>query len=341
MLELTELDTLPAGLLDLPSAQVLHTLMPKPTLLHLQGRREPRLFVSILLHGNEDTGFYAIQQLLRKYQQQTLPRSLSIFFGNIEAARFSKRRLEGQPDYNRVWPGTDMAACAETRLMEQVTQSVLAKGVFANVDVHNNTGKNPHYGCINTLDNRALHLARLFANIAVFFETPHGLQSMAFAPYCPAITIECGKPGVAQGVEHVREYLDALLHLHEIPSHSLPIHDLSIYKTVAQVTLPEEYTFSFSDPAADIQLLPTLDCYNFSELPAGTVFGATRTPAARLLAWDETNQEVGEHFFTCTNAQIQLKLPLMPAMLTLDETIIRQDCLCYLMKRLPVENAVT
>jgi succinylglutamate desuccinylase len=338
MLELTELDTLPAGFFALKSPRELHTLMPNPTLLHLQGRREPRLFISVLLHGNEDTGFFAVQQLLKKYQKQPLPRSLSVFFGNIEAATFGMRRMEGQPDYNRVWPGCEVEACDETHLMAQITDIMARKELFASIDVHNNTGKNPHYGCINVLDNRALQLARLFSNIVVFFETPRGVQSMAMASYCPAVTIECGKPGVSQGVEHVLEFLDAALHLQEIPDHPLPPHDVNIYQTVARVTLPEEHAFSFSNPAADIHLLPALDRYNFSELPSGTVFAHSNHPQARLQAWDDENVEVGEHFFTCEKGLIQLKLPLMPAMLTLDETIIRQDCLCYLMKRLPLEN---
>ncbi|MEZ5476568.1 MAG: hypothetical protein R3E95_03475 [Thiolinea sp.] len=72
---------MPAGFFELSGPNELHTLMPNPTLVHLPGRREPRLFVSILLHGNETTGFFAVQKLLQKYreQDQPLPRALSIF----------------------------------------------------------------------------------------------------------------------------------------------------------------------------------------------------------------------------------------------------------------------
>lgn len=334
MLKLTELSELPAGFFALKSPRELHTLMPNPSLLHLKGRREPCLFISVLLHGNEDTGFFAIQQLLHKYQELPLPRSLSIFFGNIEAATFARRRLDDQPDYNRVWPGGDIQDCEETRLMQQVTDIMADRGMFASIDVHNNTGKNPHYGCVNTLNNRSLQLARLFSRIVVFFETPRGVQSMAMAKYCPSITIECGKPGVSHGVEHVLEFIEAVLHLQELPDHPLPEHDVNIYQTVARVTLPDNYSFSFSNPQADIHLLPALDRYNFSELPAGTAFANTGHPYASLQAWDDEDMEVSEHFFTCNNGNIELRQALMPAMLTLDESIIRQDCLCYLMKRL-------
>jgi succinylglutamate desuccinylase len=57
---LTELDYLPDGLLQV-EARELYTILPGPTLIHLPGRRDIPLFVSILLHGNEDTGLKAMQ----------------------------------------------------------------------------------------------------------------------------------------------------------------------------------------------------------------------------------------------------------------------------------------
>ncbi|MEF8708104.1 MAG: hypothetical protein V5B38_04150 [Candidatus Accumulibacter propinquus] len=61
---LTVLDTLPEHFLDTP-ARELHRLLPGPTLIHLPGRRQPPLFVSVLLHGNEDSGVVALQSVLR------------------------------------------------------------------------------------------------------------------------------------------------------------------------------------------------------------------------------------------------------------------------------------
>jgi hypothetical protein len=33
------------------------------------------------------------------------------------------------------------------------------------------------------------------------------------------------------------------------------------------------------------------------------------------------------------DGKIRLRVPVMPSMLTLDERVVRQDCLCYLMER--------
>ena len=63
MLALTRLDQLPPGCLTVRAVD-LWRIAPGPTLIHLAGRRAEPLFVSILLHGNEDVGLHAVQWLL-------------------------------------------------------------------------------------------------------------------------------------------------------------------------------------------------------------------------------------------------------------------------------------
>ncbi len=339
MKTLKQIDTIPDGLLALDNIADIYKVIPEPTLLHLQGRNKSPLFVSVLLHGNEDTGFIAVQKLLKKYQGRELPRSLSIFFGNIEAARKGMRRLDGQPDYNRVWPGTALPECDETRLMQQVVDSMAARQPFASIDMHNNTGKNPHYGCINYLDHRFQHLAVLFSHIVVFFQTPKGVQSMAMAQLCPSITVECGKPHLPHGVEHAFDFLDTVLHLEAIPDTPLPSHEIDIFHTVARVTVPDDVSIGFGADAADIVFSPELDGLNFSELPIGTALAKIRPGShAMLQAWDENGKDVSAEYFAVVNDEIVLTEPVMPSMLTLDTKIIRQDCLCYLMERLDPEE---
>ena len=82
----TELHAIPDGLLELP-VERLHEMLDGPTLIHLPGRHERPLFVSVLLHGNEDTGWEAMRVLLRTYAQKELPRALSLFIGNVEVCR--------------------------------------------------------------------------------------------------------------------------------------------------------------------------------------------------------------------------------------------------------------
>ena len=97
-----EFNEIPDGLLDVESAG-LFDLLGGPALIHLEGKRKDSLFVSVMLHGNETTGLLVIQQILRHYQDAELPRSLSIFIGNVTAAEQGLRALPGQPDFNRIW----------------------------------------------------------------------------------------------------------------------------------------------------------------------------------------------------------------------------------------------
>lgn len=338
MIPLIEINDIPEGLLSLDDARNLHTLIPHPTLLYLEGARKEPLFVTVLLHGNEDTGLFAILKILQKYLDHPLPRSMIVFFGNTYAAKMGVRRLDGQKDYNRIWPGGEDKESDEARLIEKVMQKIMPYRLFASIDIHNNTGKNPHYGCINRLSPDFFYLASLFSRTLVYFETPKGVQSLALAEYCPSVTIECGKPHVSHGVEHAAEFIDTLLHLESFAHHNVHSNNADVYHTVASVTIPEQFSFSFSDNAAVIRLLGELEDDNFSELPAGTLFAYIQPKSgAYFEARDDNGQNQFDDYFVIEHNEIRLKKPIMPAMITLDERVIRQDCFCYLMERITVE----
>ncbi|MES9903373.1 MAG: M14 family metallopeptidase [Sedimenticola sp.] len=338
---LRELDALPPGLLDLEACQ-LESLLGGPTLIHLAGRRVSALFVSVLMHGNETTGWEAVRDLLRKYAvgggHGELPRAMSLFIGNVSAAAQGLRQLDGEPDYNRVWPGCETSEgdeSSEHRMMRQVTETMEVRGVFASVDVHNNTGLNPHYACINVIDNSFLHLAALFGRTLVYFIRPCGVQSMAMARLCPSVTLECGKPGQVHGVDHARDYLDACLHLSEHPQHPLASHDVDLFHTVAIVKVPEQVSFGFDKAAdMDIRFTEDLDCLNFREVPRGTSLGhISEGVGAGVSVSNEWGKDVTSRFFKVEDGELRLRVPVMPSMLTKDCRVVRQDCLCYLMER--------
>jgi succinylglutamate desuccinylase len=334
MTDLQQLDHLPAGFLT-ATPDSLHSLLAAPTLIHLPGQNADPLFISILLHGNEPTGFLALQQLLQKYQDHTLPRSLSIFTGNTLAASKGLRRLDHQPDYNRVWPGTELAECPETQLMQEIVDIMRKRNVFASIDIHNNTGLNPHYACINSKDNRFVQLASLFGRLIVYFVHPKGVQSAAMAEICPAVTLECGKPGQQYGVEHAFDYLDTCLHINELVNSPVPERQIDIFHTVAQIKTRDGISFSFDDRHSDLLLDKDLEKMNFTEVAAGTLFGTiNHNGQMPILALDDSGNNVTDKFFAIENSELQLRRTSMPSMLTLDERVIRQDCLCYLMERM-------
>ena len=336
---LTILTELPPQLLSATPAE-LHRVLRGPTLIHLPGRRVAPLFVSVLLHGSEYTGLEAVQALLARYRDRALPRALSLFVGNVAAAARGERRLDGQPDYNRVWPGADTGRLPEHAMMREVVEQMRARNVFASIDIHNNTGLNPHYGCVNRLDHSTLHLAVLFSRIVVFFQRPLGVQSMAFSQLCPAVTVECGKAGERTGAEHAAAFVDAALHLDHFPEHPVTRHDVDLYRTVGIVQVSGEVSFGFGRRDVDLSFEPDLDRMNFRELPSGTrIAQVNRACAQALKICDENGAEVAERYFEVIGGELRTRQRVTPAMLTLDERIIRQDCLCYLMERCPLPAA--
>ncbi|MGK6308603.1 hypothetical protein [Variovorax sp. DT-64] len=74
---LQQLHHLPSGFAT-TSSRDLHRVLPGPTLIHPPGEAQPPLFVSILLHGNQDVGLHALQSVLAKHAAKPLPRALSI-----------------------------------------------------------------------------------------------------------------------------------------------------------------------------------------------------------------------------------------------------------------------
>ncbi|HEC15758.1 MAG TPA: peptidase M14 [Sedimenticola sp.] len=342
-MKLHELTHLPPGLLD-TGATGLEALLGGPVLIHLPGRQEPPLFISVLMHGSETTGWEAVRALLKQYgaggeNRPDLPRAVSLFIGNVKAAALGLRRLDDQPDYNRVWPGSGSPHTPEHALMRQVVDSMAERGLFASVDIHNNTGLNPHYACVNVIDDRFLHLAAMFSRTVVYFLRPRGVQSMAMAKYCPAVTLECGKIGQAHGLEHVLEYLDACLHLSAFPDHPVAEHDIELFHTVATVKVLENLSFGFGEHGVDIRFADDLDRLNFRELPRGTSLGRVGPGCGLgLEVRDEQGRDVTGRYFVLEDGELRLRLPVMPSMLTRDRRVVRQDCLCYLMERYEIKK---
>ena len=332
MTSLTILDFVPAGFLEAKPCD-LHRIMDGPTLIELDGAKGPPLFVSGLLHGNEDSGLVAIQRVLRNLGGQTLPRPLLILIGNVAAARTGMRRLEKQPDYNRVWPGgSDDQDSPEARIMAQVHQRVLDRKAFAAIDIHNNTGRNPHYSVICVQEESVMALAALFAPRAVLFRGLPGTQTASFSGLIPAITVECGQPGIDSNAEAAARLVEAALTF-QTPRSDQAAKHITLFHTLARIRVKSEVSLAKTKHGAWLSLADGLDLHNFEEVKTGFRLGETNDPMP-VEVIDEHSQDVADSFLEVKAGQVLLKRPVVPAMLTTDERVIRQDCLCYLMEEL-------
>ena len=332
---------MPAGLLELPATE-LHEVLGGPTLIHLQGRNPQPLFVTVLQHGNETTGWDAVRRLLKShYEFDQLPRSLSILVGNTAAAKHRLRRLDDQLDYNRCWPGGSLGDSDIGKMFQQVTDRVRTLSPIAAIDFHNNTGLNPHYAAINRIRPEFLRLASYFSSKVVYFTIPLGTQSLSLSRFVPSATLECGQAGELQGADHSMGFLETCLHLDDIPTTPLSEEDVHLFHMVATVRVHEEAFFGFGHVPTDISFRENLDVLNFQELPSGISLGKINGgPAYPLIATNIEGADVTKQYFRFDRGQIETVREIMPSMLTPDRRVIQQDCLCYLMDRIHFEDHI-
>ncbi|MBN1279591.1 MAG: succinylglutamate desuccinylase/aspartoacylase family protein [Chlorobiaceae bacterium] len=326
-------DRLPDGFTGIETEK-LGSILPGPSLISIKGEKGSPLFVSILLHGNETTGFTAMQQLLAGFgaPHRPLPRPLLLFVGNVAAAIRDVRKLDGQADYNRIWQGEHYTECL---LARHVLAEIVKAAPIAGIDLHNNTGKNPHYGCINRLDHRSLSLARRFSKTIVWFTEPHEVLAVALSAICPAVTLECGVSGDATGTKHVENYLRHCLELPEENLFTPPAnHCNDLFHTTARMLLPDGIRPGFGrcTDNTDVCFRADLETLNFERVPEGTELGQYRNGLQPLMVIDNLNRDVTNSYLLFSGNCIFTKVPVVPSMFTHDVKIILQDCLGYIME---------
>jgi len=328
-------DQLPDAFLDIDYRNIKQ-IFETPTLIHLEGSKKTPLFISIMLHGNEFSGLMIMQEILRKYKDAhgyALPRSIWLFVGNVEAASLGLRRQDNELDFNRAWPGTPEPDNPTSKLISQVMQKITENDLFAAIDLHNNTGKNPPYGCITVVNEKNKYLSSFFNHIGMVFHIPKGVSTMAFEDICPAITLECSTPGNRLGIDKAVALIDDLMHMDHFPEKPLPSHDLQLVHNNAMLKIADNVNFGFEDEEGsfDLTLVENFDRHNFTRLETSEVFART-TLDKPLIATADDGTDVTDALIHNDNGAISLKKSLMPAMITLDKRVIMQDCLCYLLE---------
>jgi succinylglutamate desuccinylase len=319
-------DSPPAGLADTDAAG-LQALLGGPSLIHVRGIRDMPLFVSVLLHGNEVSGWNGLRRLLAS--PEPLARSLLVFIGNVDAAARGLRMLPGQRDFNRIWRGE--VTGAEGEMARTVADYVQRRPLFAAVDLHNNTGHNPHYTVLTRLDAHCHGLAFMFSRKAVYIEEPDTVLARLFDHLCPAVTLELGPVGDPACEDRALDYLQRCLALESVPG-SGPV---DLYQTRVRVHVRDGISFSFADDGLATPLVLTggVEAVNFHALPAGTRFGRSSRPLTEVLSvLDITHRDVTDEYLVRRDGEIELRRPVIPAMYTTDPLVVRQDCLCYFME---------
>lgn len=304
---------LPAPVAATPAA-ALADVLPGPTLFDLRRGGRPPLFVSVLLHGNETSGWDAVRRLGSELAQ----RSAMVFVGNVDAAQAGVRTLPRQRDFNRIWGvDADRPEGDEAALATAVARALAAARPGLAVDIHNNTGRNPPYAVVADTAPATLALAGAFARRVLLATQPRGFLTRRLAPLCPAATVEVGTPEDAASTPRAAAFLRQL-----IAAPPGPAPPLSLFETKLRVTL-----------SADAAIAAEVQCLNFRTAPAGTVL----VRAGRLQAFDAGGEDHSGVYFRRAGGATALRRPAVLAMFTGSLEAARQDCLCYLLEPRPVD----
>lgn len=328
------IDHIPKGFLEVKSDGITK-FINNPTLIHLRGKEDQPFFISILLHGNEYSGLIIIQEFLKKYRNQILPRSLIIFVANPKACAKGVRHLENQPDFNRIWKG---GSSYEDSLVKPVLQYVKDHRVQGAIDIHNNTGRNPIYACINQKKEEFVKLAQVFSENIVYFTKPDTVLSMALSKVCPAIVLECGLPGHTQGIDSGVQLIESILDLREGWKQD-KIKKNSVYHTCATLYMAPDFHLEFHPKPflkdKSLCFIEEWDKLNFKQLEEGTFLGKV-SDSEQIKLIDQQGENIFNQFFSIVENNLIVKSSFIPGMLTKNVQIAQSDCLGYVMEKIPL-----
>lgn len=302
-------------------------------MIQIEGESDKTIFISTLLHGNETSGILALNRFLKQYLGKKPPHNLCIFYGNTLAASRALRHLPEQPDWNRIWCPQELPESFEKMMAQELLSFVSQLPLMACIDIHNNTGNNPPYGCINHTGMNFQKLSALFDEKMIYFTEPHQVLSMCLAPYAPSMTIEAGLPGEVNGIDLIVVFLNKLMNISSIDEMEAPTKT-SLYQTVARVIIPKDLDidFEFSRKSHNhYSLLKNIEDFNFHQISKQTLLGFCKKP---FLVTDDDGRNVFDQYFEFYEGELRTKIPITPAMLTKNQYVLKSDCLCYIMKEI-------
>jgi len=321
---------IPKELIDCDISDLNH-ILKGPTLIHIEGIEKEPLLISTLLHGNETTSFFVLQKLLKDFEDKKPQRDIIFFVGNTMAASQGLRQLPGQIDYNRIWKKGD---APEYKMAQEIYNYVSEFRPFANIDLHNNTGNNPYYACVNKIDSKFLKLASLFSKKIVYFTEPSEVESMMFSKLCPSVTIEAGIAGREEATIEVYNYIHKVLELKDfiITSEN---KGLNVYHTIARIVVDQKMKVDFNNSLdnAEISFLKDIDDLNFSMVMPGQSIGKVINESA-IKVVDNNKKDITPIFLKIEDNNIIAEQSFIPSMFTKNVEVMKSDCLGYVMEKI-------
>ena len=296
-------------------ARDLHRFLPKATVFDLRWDNVQPFFISTLLHGNETSGWDAV----RRFVTDCPDASIVLFIGNVDAAAQQMRHLPDEADFNRIW-------------RQQPWHSELARLLdlfdpWCGIDIHNNSGPNPHYSVVTDTSASTLALAALFSNKVIFTDHTLDILAHAVSSHCPALTVETGTVDDPTSEQRAYDFLKQLNELRRVPE--TPKCELETYETIGIVRVEHENGSLENFPRFD----ESLKRKSFTTLPAGTPFIDCLPSGWQVKVSDPAhNLDLTHDFLEFHESSAFVKREVVMSMFTNTPLLAIQDCVCYFLK---------
>ncbi len=327
------LEIINAEQLELPeSAEVWLDQLHAPTVVEcsVEGVEEWRV-ISVLVHGNEPSGFFAAFNFLKQRIKPNV--NLAIVISSIRAAkthpRFTHRYVPGEYDLNRRFGILD---CHDrvTELARQITEYIRSRKPSLVVDLHNTSGSGPAFA-VSVSEHPAIkQLATLFTSQMVVTQLIVGsLMEQNFN--CPVVTIECGGANDLQSHEVALQGLTQLAKIDKLLLDSEATIEVFLHpvRVKAHPGISLNYG-THNNEDIDIVLLESIERFNYRTVPEGTTLGWLNRPLTDCLeVINDHGQDVVTALFEINNQQLIARNPLRVFMATGRADIALSDCLFY------------
>ena len=305
-----------------------------PLCIKVDGEDTSRCRVLVtLLHGNEPSGWRAVWHWLCAEERPAV--TLLLVVASVAAALhdapFSHRMLPRARDLNRCFspPFDD----EQGHLAEEILTLLRLHRPEAVVDMHNTSGRGPHFAVVAFDDPRHDAIAALFSHRLVVCSLGLGALMETSDEACPVVTVEVGgreDPGAdAVAMAGLERFVRAA----EIRPRRDDMPRLAKLHAPLRLELCDGVTLTYADtprPGHDVTLNPVIEHHNFGTVAEDTPLGWTRADPRQLFrARDASGLCAVRQLVRVADGVLYPAQPLILFMITTHVGIAESDCLLY------------
>lgn len=308
--------------------------LARPTGIVLSGRDNTRCRALVTLsHGNEPSGFFAVQRYLQSGQTPAV--KTVIVLPSVEAAllapRFSHRMMAGAKDLNRCFKAPFDSE--QGVLAKAILEDLQAYNPEAVVDVHNTSGSGPGFGVVTHMDWKHDALVSLFTQRMIVTKLSLGSLMEVSETLFPTITVEAGGRLDDEAHELAYEGLCRYFNNDDVLIPQAADWDLDRLLDPVRLELRADTTLCYADslqPNADVTLHEDVERHNFGVIKAGTALGWLTAPVDKLFqALDKSGNCMLNKLVTTRGNVLETASDLKLFMFTNNAAIAKSDCLFY------------